>query len=153
MDKLENKVVLHEYFFLDLALLLIDSIDQVAFHKPRTHSSSSRSSLLVLLELSAVCLKALAGRPVLVGAAAVLKRFPRSWRRRGLNMEGLPQASNQGWMQLISVLYRRLRPRRNSHLKFTPLSQSLSLPNIYHAKEMSRNWGILAPQITTEKIP
>jgi len=29
VDKLENKVVLHEYFFLDLALLLIDSIDQV----------------------------------------------------------------------------------------------------------------------------
>ena len=59
MDKLENKDVLNEYFFLDLALLLIDSIDQVAFHKLRTHSSSSRSSLLVLLELSAVCWKAL----------------------------------------------------------------------------------------------
>ena len=30
MERLENKELLHEYFLLDLALVLIDSIDQVS---------------------------------------------------------------------------------------------------------------------------
>ena len=29
VERLENKELLHEYFLLDLALVLIDSIDQV----------------------------------------------------------------------------------------------------------------------------
>ena len=31
VERLENKEPLHEYFLLDLALVLIDSIDQVYF--------------------------------------------------------------------------------------------------------------------------
>ena len=87
MERLESKELLHEYFLLDLALVLIDSIDQVFLLSVFTFKQvCSRLRLLALLELSLTVLEW--RREVLLEAAVGERRCLRSWRRQELNLEG-----------------------------------------------------------------
>ena len=91
VERLENKELLHEYFLLDLALVLIDSIDQVPPFNSFLFISVSypcflRLRLPALPELFSTVLKEM-GALVVVGAVGE-RRCPRSLRRQGLNMGG-----------------------------------------------------------------
>ena len=77
MERLESKELLHEYFLLDLALVLIDSIDQVfLFSVFNLICKCSRLRLLALLELPSTVLEW--RREALLEAAVGERRCPRS---------------------------------------------------------------------------